>query len=339
MQGIREERAFGERAARSIALACMTAVSIGCGTFLVGSSEEGPAATSPASADASAEGSSSPTCAQTGTCPPVPAGFDIVTLHKAPFEAATGPQPCTEPNAKEEHWLSGPIHDQAACSDCSCAVSADCETVLHCTENSLCESGGLSYLVFPLNGCTKRLPTQLAANNCNVTVAPPQNPCKSNAKGGEATLLPPWTERVTACVIEGTPDSTSECVRAKSSTPGACPAGFPNEVKLYPEAFEDKRACAPCACSVLAAAPPMRCGGTPAAVAIFEGEMCNGLSAEISSSDNCTSVSLPISANNFGVKLTAVSTVLDNPGACIASGGTPADNVHRGEPTSVCCAH
>ncbi len=323
---------------RSIALACVTALSIGCGTFLVGSSEDGPAP--PANADASAEGSSStPFCAQTGTCPPVPAGFDIVTLHKAPFEAATGPLPCTEPGAKEERWLAGPIHDQATCSDCSCAVSADCDTVLHCTESTLCENGGLSYLVFPLNGCTKRLLTQLTTNNCNVTVTPPQNPCKSNAGGGEATLLPPWTERVTACVVEGTPDSTSECVRAKPGAPSACPAGFPNEVKLYPEVFEDKRACAPCACSVLAGSPPMRCGGTPAAVEIFEGELCNGLSTEISSSDNCTTVTLPISANDFGVKLKAVSSVLDNLGACIASGGTPADNVHRGEPTSVCCAH
>jgi len=126
------------------------------------------------------------------------------------------------------------------------------------------------------------------------------------------------------------PEGFALCVFLNGDYPGIeCPAGFTHGPMVVAHAWQDKRACGPCACGQAEGA---HC---EALVSVLEDGACGTLLASNIVADDEPGCFDLVSGSALGSKSAAF--VVDEPGSCAQIGGQLAGAIQPIVPVTLCC--
>lgn len=287
-----------------------------------------------------------------GECVPIPPlDFDGPMLLWVGAEKDAPPCPERAPVAVYEGHAD--LDDSNACPVCECSEPACAFPAGVTASNQVCPGGGTETIVsMPKDwtgACTSPA-TVPSSQLVSVTLDPvTERPCEPIAPPVPAQGLEssPWGLYGLACkgevgegycddpgttcepTTEPPPPGFRQCVAYLKDGEPVCPEAYPEMVTLY-GSLEDTRACTPCECTQTA---PSNCVGY---LSLYQDQSCtsNFLGAMIGSGGN--SLCLDVMS---GTTLRAVDATwtTNEPGTCVASGGTAQGDAKALDPKTFCC--
>lgn len=306
------------------------------------------------SGGAGGAGGAAPGCAR--DCVPSPlVPWDRLTMFSIGAPGEVRPCPESAPLVGFEGF--GDLHvAPSTCPACSCSpASCGLPESMHVSAAKCVDGDGATETALEVpaaweGGCTgDAIPAGLLCGGVpctqSLTVsAPTVTPCQASTQGAASIPDPAWGTQVRECLIgpldgEGcltgevcapaVPEGFALCLFLNGDHPDiACPAGFTGGPLVVAHAWQDERACGPCACGEAEGAD------CEALVSVFKDGTCGALlgSFPVAEEEGC--FDLP-SGSALGSKSAAF--VVDKAGSCAPSGGELMGAVLPVVPVTLCC--
>ncbi|MCC6555681.1 MAG: hypothetical protein IT372_22190 [Polyangiaceae bacterium] len=299
-------------------------------------------------------------CALTSTCPGDNCPGQCVPLPPLGFDGPAllwvGPEdelPDCPTDAPSPFFLGkGDVDDSDQCPSCECTEEV-CMLPSSVTASTLACPGGGTATEYTMPGswagaCTPLAPAPPAPlaslTSAPVTVRPCEPVAAEVPAGGPPRFPPPLVAKACegevvdtvcndpalTCVPSAKPPPPGfrQCIARDDGDEPPCPTAYPDKLTFYREIY-DTRSCSPCECTEVS---PSSC---IAEVRFYEDSACNTLVAQ---AEPVLGASACAPANP-GSTLGGVEAelLIDEPGACVASGGGQLGQVERIGRTVFCC--